>query len=275
MTTQRRTAIAALTLLGLAIYFTGGAYALLWLNKNDGNVLEHLIILALFLPIIAMMAGWAAMEVRMGRSLLFRAIPDRGPITRAQRRTERTANVLLIALVLFLSLSPATLPLLGHGEVRLSNLAPILVWAWIVYTTGIERLRRAVIFFIRGLPEESQVDPGLLYDFALGMIVSHSGASHGEWKAKVSIDEKHGFPKLTLLIESSASKTVTTIEATPHEQMALMIILTKNGDPYLLPAPFVEHIKCDLSDHTPHELMEAAAKLHKAKDRAPQELVSL
>ena len=245
------------------VYFAVGAPIALWLQP-DAGAFAAILPLFIYSPIFVFLAGWRAMEIRSGGPLIERYKPSNALRTKAQTQVERRASVLTVVLAVFFCLTPIAMAMQQGAGVN--AFAPALVWSWLFYAFGLNRLRLPVIMMSSSRPHFATKQA---QDFCMGFILTTVPQASGLWRIRDSRTLKVAVPAKEVSVEAvdgSHPRVILPQDA----QMALLGILTKDGNPYRMQYAASISTFVDLDMLSSHAKIEIARTYAQAMARVPE-----
>ena len=259
----------ALTLATL-LYSAIGFFLVTWFDREIAAG-EALMLVAICYPIFLIIAVWNGIEIYTGRRIIERYKPDPEMRTKAQRQAEQKASALTLAFAAFVSLAPIGVALYNNTEFSLTTFAPLFVWSWLLYAFGINRLRYAVIMLTSKQDKDDlspKTDVRRFRDFATGLILSRAKDPAGEWFVKYDMLFEDGVPQVFVKLTNQANGEC--LQTDTSEILALIGVLTGDGNPYRLIFALNLSQNVDLDAMTAHERIEAAGYYSNAIARVPE-----
>lgn len=259
-------ALALATLLYTAI----GFFVVTWFDREIATG-EALMLVALCYPIFLIITVWNGVEIYTGRRIIQRYTPDPEMRTKAQRQAERKASAVTLAFAAFVSLAPIGVALYNDTVFSLTTFAPLFVWSWLLYAFGINRLRYGVIVMTSKQNKDDlspKTDVRRFRDFNTGLILSRAEDPSGEWFVNYDKRLKDGVPHIFVKLTNQANGE--HLRTDPSEILALIGVLTGDGNPYRLIFALNLSQNVDLDAMTAHERIEAAGYYSSAMARLPE-----
>lgn len=159
--------------------------------------------------------------------------------TKTWRRFETRLNIGLASLVAFFCSAPILVAMTSSNPgLSIAHIAPVLTWALIIKTFGWSSLRSglALPFCSSSLSADITHADEDIHRFLIGLAIARGRAGKTNWRARLIIARSHATP----FIEGEIEESMVTPKADPIpfseiEALALMRLITGDGNPYKLP----------------------------------------
>lgn len=195
----------------------------------------------------------------------------RFPSSPAQRKTERKAAVILMAMVFIFSCAGLIVNVLPNTHPSVMPLAGAMVWIWIIRFFGFKRMRFGIIqMFCDPLskPGKERVET-VLRQVATGIALEQGKHLSREWQAQFCFSGDSTVPEIKASITSISDNPATgrphQIDFSDMDCLALQTLMAKDANPYCLLHTRTCHINIDLDELSAHAQIQALQDLGKAR----------